>query len=438
MKKYLFILLTVSVSLFAKTEIVFWHAFEGFLYDQFADIVDDFNHQSKSYHINLVYKGNYTETFNNGVAAFEEGNPPHILQVYEVATQTMMLKPEMFRAVDELMLHYFKKFDSDIYINAVRDFYSTADNKMYSLPWNASTGILFYNKRIFKDLGLDPEKPPKTWEELEEMSIKFVNAGYKGFVTAWPVAYHLEHLCSWHNLSFATEGNGFGGLGARLNFNGPYQLKHISKLSEWQKNGIFNYQGRFTNEPEKFFTDGKSAILLQGANRFPMLSKSCSDPIGVGFMPYWSDINGAPYRLNIGGSSFWVLSGFEEDVYRGIAQFFSYLSLAEVQAYWHQKTGYLPITEAAYYLSKKKGFYEKNPAAEIAVLEVMNNKNTPYTKGIRLGNYPVVRDTILDYLEKAFAGKLTAKEALEKAIEEGNKLLAEFEAQNSKSSATNR
>lgn len=149
MKTWLIAFLAASTTLFAKTEIVFWHAFEGFLYDQFADIVDDFNHQSNSYHVKLVNKGNYTETFNRGIEAFEQGNPPHILQVYEVATQTMTLKPEVFRPVDELMRHYFRKFDSDVYIDAVRDFYSAADGKMYSLPWNASTGILFYNKKAF-------------------------------------------------------------------------------------------------------------------------------------------------------------------------------------------------------------------------------------------------------------------------------------------------
>ncbi|MES2121842.1 MAG: sn-glycerol-3-phosphate ABC transporter substrate-binding protein UgpB [Chlamydiota bacterium] len=433
MKTWLIAFLAVSTSLFAKTEIIFWHAFEGFLYDQFADIVDDFNHQSNAYHIKLVNKGNYTETFNRGIEAFEQGNPPHILQVYEVATQTMMLKPQVFRPVDELMRHYFRKFDSDVYIDAVRDFYSTADGKMYSLPWNASTGILFYNKKAFENAGLNPEKPPKTWEEMESFSLKLLDAGYKGFVTAWPAAYHLEHLCSWHNLPFATEDNGYGGLKARLDFNGPYQVRHVSKLAEWQKKGIFSYQGRFVNEPEQFFSDGKAAILMQGSNRFPMLKKASRDPIGVGFMPYWSDIIGAPYRLNIGGASFWALSGFDDNVYRGVAQFFSYLSQAEVQAHWHQKTGYLPITEAAYYLSKKKGFYATNPAAEIAVLEVMNEKDTPYTKGIRLGNYPVIREMILDHLEKAFAGEMTAKEALDRAIEKGNALLAEFEAEHTKS-----
>lgn len=425
-------LLVFSFQAYCATEIVFWHAFEGFLYDKFSEVVDDFNHQSTAYHVTLVYKGNYKETYERGVEAWKKGGAPHILQVSEVATQTMMLAPEMFVSVDDLLRKYFKKFDPDVYVDAVREFYSTADGKMNSLPWNASTGILFYNKKAFADAGLDPNRPPKTWPEIEEVGLKLVDAGYKGYVTAWPAAYHLEHVCAWHNLPFATEENGFRSLGARLNFNGPYQIRHLEKLAEWQKLGIFKYCGRFTDEPEAFFTSGQCGILLQGANRYPMLKKASKNPIGVGFMPYWPDIDGAPYRLNIGGSSFWALSGFDENIYRGIAQFFSYLSQSEVQAYWHQQTGYLPITESAYYLTKKKGFYEKNPAAEIAVLEVMNRKITPYTKGVRLGNYTIIRDKIIDYLEKVFLGEMTPKDALDRAIEEGNEILAKFEKEHTK------
>ncbi len=415
-----------SFSLFAK-EIIFWHAFEGFLYEKLAEIVEDFNHQSEMHHVTLVHKGNYTEVFDRGVEAFEQGAPPHLLQVFEVATQTMMLKPHMFFPVEDLLRQHFKKFDSDVYIDAVKEFYSTADRKMYSLPWNASTGILFYNKEAFKKAGLDPERPPRTWLELEKAGMKLVKAGYKGFTTAWPAAYHLEYTCSWHNLPFATHDNGFGGTQARLNFNGHYQTRHLQKLVDWQKEGIFSYQGRFTNLPEKAFTDGECAILLQGSNRYPMLKKAASFPIGVGFLPFWADIAASPYRLTIGGSSFWVISGFDEETYRGIAQFLAYLSLPEVQAHWHQQTGYLPITEAAYHLAKKKGFYEKNPAAEIAVLEVMNKKSSANTKGIRLGNYTLIREKIIDNLEKAFDGTSTPKEALDNAVKEGNQLLIEFE-----------
>jgi sn-glycerol 3-phosphate transport system substrate-binding protein len=414
-------MICAAFSLYGSTEIVFWHAFEGFLAERFSAIVDDFNRQSEETHIQLVFKGNYTQVFERGLQAFEEKTPPHILQVYEVATEMMRAHPERYVSVEDLMRKAFNQFNPSLYIEAVRQFYATREGEMLSLPWNASTGVLFYNKEAFRKAGLDPETPPKTWEEMEEFGQKLVQAGYKGFTTAWPAAYHLEHLCSWHNLPFATADNGFGGSDVELVFDGYYQTRHLLKLVEWQKRGIFTYQGRFVNEPEKCFTSGECAILLQGANRFPMLKKSF--PIGVGFMPYWSDVEGAPYRLNIGGSSFWVLSGFTEEEYRGIAQFFSYLSSGEVQASWHQQTGYLPITEEAYHLAKKRGYYDANPAAEVAVLEVLNPHNTPFTRGIRLSNYIPVREKIIDQLEKAFSEEITPEKALQQAVIEGNQLL---------------
>lgn len=427
-----FLILAASFACFyttlqATTEIIFWHAFEGFLLDKFQNVVDDFNKESESYHVSLVYKGNYTETFNLGVQAFEAGCAPHILQVYEVATETMMLKPDIFYPVDTLMHQHHKKFDPQVYIDAVRDFYSTSDGKMCSLPWNASTGILFYNKKAFESAGLDPECPPKTWIEMDQIGKKLVKAGFKGFTTAWPAAYHLEHVSCLHNLPFATQENGYAGPGARLAFNGPFQIRHLDQLINWKNQGIFAYFGRFTNEPEQSFTDEKTAILMQGSNRFSILKKQAKFPIGVGFLPYWPDIVASPYRLNVGGSSFWVMKGFDENTYRGVAKFISFLSLPEVQAYWHQETGYLPITEAAYYLAKKRGFYEQNPAAEIAVLEILGRPGAEYTKGVRLGHYLVVRELIIDYLERALNGEFSAKEAWDNAVERGNQILDDYQ-----------
>lgn len=103
------------------------------------------------------------------------------------------------------------------------------------------------------------------------------------------------------------------------------------------------------------------------------------------------------------------MEGFKNDEYRGIVQFFEYLSSTEIQAFWHQKTGYLPITDAAYYLTKKKGFYKENPAAEIAVLEVMQNNPTINSQGLRFGNYIVIREMIIDNIEKAFLVKCPLK-----------------------------
>lgn len=424
---FFFLVLLCVSHLFASgksTEIVVWHAFDGFLGEVFEEIISDFNHHSGNYRVILKKVGNYKETVEKGLAAFEEGKQPHILQVYEVATLDVMRKKDTFYPLDQLMSSYHKKFDRDVYIDAVRSFYTSPSGDMMSLPWNASTGILFYNKNAFSAVGHDRENPPKTWEELEELFQSLSKSGYIGFTTAWPAAYHLEHFCAWHNLEFATQGNGFDGDGAKLVFNGPNQLHHINRVVDWQKQGFFKYAGRYNEEPENLFISEKCAILFQGANRLSLLQKNAKFPIGVGYMPYWNQITKKPFNLNIGGSSFWVMRGFSDDEYRGIVQFFEYLSATEIQAFWHQKTGYLPITDAAYFLTKKKGFYKDHPAAEIAVLEVMGNAPTKWTRGIRLPNYMQVRDIIIDNLEKAFNGELPAQKALDQAVLEGNKILS--------------
>ena len=339
----------------------------------------------------------------------------------------MMLQETNYVPVGDLLAKYQSHFDPNDYIDVVWKFYSAPNGKMLSLPWNASTGILFYNKTAFKKSGLDPEKPPVTWPEFERMGEKLHQAGYFGYTTAWPAAYHLEHVSCWHDIPYATHRNGFDGIQARLICNHAGQKFHIQKVAEWSRKGIFSYSGRYTEEPERRFADEECAILLQGANRLPLLQKKCDFEIGVGFMPYWPHLTEKPHTLNIGGSSFWVLKGFSDEEYKTIAQFLSYLSSVNIQKKWHQETGYLPITNKAYLKTKKEGFYETHRAAEIAVLEVLNNLPTDHTWGVRLGNYIEVRDILIDYLEKAFSGELSAEEALNQGVIEGNKLLEAFE-----------
>ena len=425
MKIFGIVIALIMSSSLAAQDIILWHAFEGFLEEKFCKIVKDFNDHSGKYQIVPVRKGNYKEVYEEGLAAFKEGSPPHIIQIYEVATLSMMLQEDLYVPVEQLMRKHNHRFDPDVYIDVVRKFYSDSNGKMLSLPWNASTGILFYNKDVFRKAGLDPEHPPQTWPELESMCQKLREKGYVGFTTAWPAAYHLEHLCCWHDLPFGTYANGFEGLKARLAFNQKPQIFHLSKLASWQKSGIFSYSGRFTEEPERRFAEGECAILLQGAHRLPLIQRKSSFEIGVGFIPYWPHLTEKPHTLNIGGASFWVMQGFSNKEYCAIVKFFEYLSKVEVQADWHQATGYLPITDAAYYLTKKKGFYSTHPAAETAVLEVLRGDLTKHSYGMRFNHYVEIRELIVEHLEKAFKGELTAQEALDQAVKEGNKLLEE-------------
>ena len=426
--KYLALLVLAFSTCFAKeTEITLWHAFDGFLVEKFSEIIDEFNAQSSRSKVTLVQKDNYQVVYKEGMEAQFEGKGPQILQVYEVATLTMMLDEKAYIPVGDLMEKYDHQFDPDVYIDAVRRFYSAPNGKMLSLPWNVSTGILYYNKDAFKKAGLDPDDPPRTWPELERAAIALKKQGYVGFTTAWPAAYHLEHISSWHDLPFASHKNGFGGLKARLNFHKGPAVFHLSKVVEWSKKGLFSYSGRYTAEPESRFTSGECAILMQGANRLPLLQRKADFEIGVGYIPYWPHLIDRPANMNIGGASLWALSGFSDDEYEAIADLFVYLSSTEVQAKWHEATGYLPVTHATYYHCKKKGFYKTHKAAEIAVLEVLENAPSDHSHGVRLGNYLEVRNSIIDQIESALSGEVSAEDALKKAAEEGNDLLESYE-----------
>ena len=146
-------------------------------------------------------------------------------------------------------------------------------------------------------------------------------------------------------------------------------------------------------------------------------------------LPYYPDVPGAPQNTIIGGASLWVMAGKPADHYKGVAKFFEYLSSPQVQAASHQRTGYLPITLAAFELTEKSGFYKKNPGTDVAVNQMIR-KTTDKSRGVRLGNFVQIRAIVDEETEQIWTGKKTAKEALDAAVSRGNELLTKFQAAN--------
>jgi sn-glycerol 3-phosphate transport system substrate-binding protein len=147
-------------------------------------------------------------------------------------------------------------------------------------------------------------------------------------------------------------------------------------------------------------------------------------------LPVYADVKGAPQNSIIGGATLWVLQGRPAAEYKGVAKFLTYLSKPEVQADWHQATGYLPITLAAAELSEKQGFYAKTPGTDLPAKQMNLNPPTENSKGLRIGNFVQIRDVIEGELEDVWAGKKTAKEALDSAVKRGNDLIKQFVAAN--------
>ncbi|MGD1877061.1 MAG: sn-glycerol-3-phosphate ABC transporter substrate-binding protein UgpB [Kiloniellaceae bacterium] len=414
----------------AATEIQWWHAFTGRLGEILAKQVEGFNAAQSDYKLVAVYKGNYSETLNAGIAAFRAGQQPHILQVFEVGTATMMAAKGAINPVYEVMQAGGKSFDPAVYLPTVTGYYTDPQGNMLSMPYNSSTPVLYYNKDAFKKAGLDPSAPPKTWSEFGKALDALKASGSAcPFTTAWQSWVHLENLSAWHNVPFATKANGFEGLDTELVFNGPVQVKHIQQMGDWAKEGKFIYSGR-RNEGGARFRSGECAMFTESSAGYAGVKAEAAFDFGVSDLPYWADVEGAPQNTIIGGASLWVLSGHPAAEYKGVAEFFSFLSQPEVQAEWHQQTGYLPITLAAYDLTKEQGFYEKNPGTETALLQMTGKAPTENSKGLRLGNFDQIRGVIDEELEAVWSGDKTAQAALDSAVERGNVLLRRFERAN--------
>jgi sn-glycerol 3-phosphate transport system substrate-binding protein len=413
----------------AATEITWWYSMTGALSDRVLALADQFNNSQSNYKITATYKGGYDEAMAAAIAAYRAGNAPNILQVFEVGTATMMQSKGAIVPVAELMKSAGVTFDPSAYVPAVAGYYTSARGDMQSLPFNASTTVFYYNKDKFAKAGLDPEKPPVTWQEVVSAAAKLKASGEKcPYTTGWQSWVHLESFSAWHNVEFASKGNGLGGLDARLKFNSPLHVRHIENLANWMKQGYFSYGGR-KSEPDAKFFSGECAMLTSSSASYANIAKNAKFKFAVAALPYYNDVPGAPQNTVIGGASLWAMSGKKPDDNKGVAQFFKFLSQPEVQAKWHQDTNYLPITRVAYDMTRQSGFYEKNPGTDIAVQQMIV-KTTDKSRGIRLGNFVQIRNVIDEELENVWAGKKTAKEALDSAVKRGDEQLVRFEKAN--------
>jgi sn-glycerol 3-phosphate transport system substrate-binding protein len=420
-------LLGIASPSWATTDIMWWHAMSGELGKQVEKLAADFNGSQSEYRIVPSYKGNYTETVTAAIFAFRSRTQPAIVQVNEIATATMTAAKGAIYPVFELMRDQGEPFTPGAYLPAVAGYYADASGNMLSFPFNASTPILYYNKTLFRSAGLDPEKPPKTWAEVGAAGKRLRAAGALcGFTTSWPSWINVENFSAFHNLPISTRANGFGGIDAVLTFNNPVVVRHVAQLAEWQITKVFDYSGR-AQSAEPRFENGECGIFIGSSATRADIKAYSKFEVGYGMMPYWDDVPGAPQNSIIGGATLWVLRDRPREEYRGVAKFFAFLSRPEVQAAWHQNTGYLPITRAAFDLTRSQGFYDANPGAAISIEQITLHPPTENSKGIRLGSMVLIRDAIEDELEQAFGAKKSAQVALDSAAERGNRLLRQFE-----------
>lgn len=406
----------------AATEITWWHAMDGALGDVVDQITADFNASQDEYTLVAVNKGGYEDTMTAGIAAFRAKNQPNIIQIFDAGAATIINAKGAVKPVQDLLEANNANFDINDYIPGVRYFYADSDGKMIGMPFNSSTPLLYYNKEALAKAGVDV---PKTWQEFEAVAPKLKEAGYTALAQSHSPWIFFENFMSRHNLPLATANNGYDGTDVKILYNNDELKDHWQHLKDWKDAGYYGYYGRAWGANQDAFVQQKVAMWIGSSGSFGGLRKSTQFDFGASTLPYWEGVGDAPKSTFIGGASLFAFAGHSPEEDAGVAAFFEFLTKQETQYYWHKETGYVPITNAAYELAKKDGYYKESPDAEIGILQ-LSEEGGDWTKGYRLGFYVQIREVIYREVDKIMNGEETVDAAFATIEEEANGLLERF------------
>ncbi len=414
----------------AKTKIIWWHAMPAALGEEVNRLAREFNASQAIYEVEAIFKGTYTETLTAAIAAFRAGQAPHIVQMFEIGTGSMLAAGPAVKQIWQLAQETGVALNPEGYVGAVRGYYSLPDGKLASMPFNSSTAIMWYNKGAFEKAGLDPNAPPATWADVIKtaQALKAKDAAPNAMTTSWPTWIQLEQYSALHNLPFSTKENGFAGLDTELKINSPQHVKHIQRLLDMAKDGLFKYGGR-DNAADGLYPAGEAAIGFMSSASRATISRTAKFKWAAAPLPYDPEIIAEPINGVIGGASLWVMNSPSRAPaeYKGVAEFFRFLAQPKVDATWSQNTGYVPITLGGYEENKSSGYYDKNPGSDVAIKQLLRGKLTENSKGFRLGRMVELRNIIQEELEAGLQGKQGAQAAMDNAVTRGNKVLREFE-----------
>lgn len=416
-------------------EIQFWHGLPQPLGGLLEKLVADFNASQTGVRIAPSFRGSYPETMVAAIAAFRANQAPHIVQMFEVGTGTMMAAGRAVKPVHELLAETGVQIDFNDFLPGVRGYYAAADGKQMSMPFNSSTSVVYYNKDMFRRANLNPDQFPTTWEGVEQAMRTLKTAGIESpLTTSWPTWLNIEQFSALHDIPVATLANGFGGLGTELRINNPLVVKHMANLQRWSREGLFRYGGRDA-AADALFPAGQVAISMASSGGRARVVNEARFQWGVAMLPYFEGTPRAPGNSIIGGASFWTMNRGPRDTrsaaeYKGVADFYKYISDTEIGAKWHQDTGYLPLTRAMFEATKRTDYYQRNPGADVPIEQMLRGTTSENTRGLRLGGLVEIRNIIQEEMEKMLQGQQTGEQAMAAAATRGNVVLRNFERTN--------
>lgn len=383
----------------AVTEIEFSHQLSSGNAERLAGLVERFNSQSKDVVIKLV-------------RAEAHGKPTHLNLATPETVANFSANKASFKPLFQVMKESKEAFQagdvsSDLLVGESKA-------KLMALPVAFSTPVLFYNKRAFRQAGLNPDQPPKTWREMQDMAGVLMDKGVScPYTSSWPVWVHIDNMS-------ARSGASVAGAKGDLEFNGLMQVKHVAMLATWYKARYFQTFGRGA-EADQHFYSGECAMLTSDAWANSSLRDAPGVELGVAPLPYHEDTYGGPRNTLAGGASIWIGSGFKPQDYKAAARFVRYLLSPDSQIEVARVGGFLPLTDNARKAMKSKLLKDEEQVLDVAYASLQG-------KGalapLRVSAVEPVRMILEEELEQVWADKKPAKLALDTAVSRGNAVLA--------------
>lgn len=417
------LLLSVGTALAKPVTITFWHAMSGSRLGVLESIIESFNATHPDYEVKPLFTGSYAETLTKYVAAYPSKTGPNMVQVYEVGTQSM-IDSGAITPVYQIPGMLGETWDWAQYVIPITHYYSV-DGNLWSMPFNSSTAMLYYNKDLFEAAGLDPNKPPTTWKEMEEYGEKILASGVVDHVysTGWP-SWIFEQMMAYHNHLYADNENGRAGLAKKVVFNDEFGHKVFETWTRLHDKGIYIYGGA-EYSANSAFKAGQIAMLIQSTSSLAGILKASEFKVGTSFLPRFE---GYPVGNSvIGGGSIWVTKGQSEEELRGVWEFLKYLGQKDIAIQWHKGTGYFPVSGAALKALLDEGWFSADQTFLTAFLQILaGRRDTAAATGVRLGPFVAMREHFRAALEKSIGGELSPKDALNEAAEKMNALLKDY------------
>jgi sn-glycerol 3-phosphate transport system substrate-binding protein len=420
------LLVTAGAASAEKIKFEYWYGLTGDLGAVVLETCNRFNASQDQFEAVCVGQDGYDKAVQNTIAAFRAGKHPTLLQSFDAGTADLMLSGE-FYPVKKLMEDTGIAVDWADYFPGIANYYSASNGDFFSMPWNSSTPVYYFNKDHFAKAGLT--EAPITWEGMEAAFKALKASGQAcGLAYAPSTWVDLEQFSMAHGVPVASNNNGYDGLNTELLFNTTLHVQHMENIQRWIGEGYAAIRTPAAGKSARdSFVEGECSIFFSSIADHNTIHKlKPAHAWDVQIIPTYEGVE----RKNtvVGGASLWVLSGKTEDEYKAAASYLAFLATKPEQQFLLENSGYIPVTKSTYQALLDEGFYAKEPFInrDIAMKSLTWSEPTPLTRGIRLGGFIQIRAEWVAEVEAALAGQKTMKEALDTAAERGNAILARF------------